>query len=150
MLSSKMCNLEISPWCDASQNAQCTIGSWTRATWRVSKSNVSSLRSIFVDWSPRIDDRLRYFANKGSVSSQFYNPDWMKHLKSLDNEHTSCLWAPTVLINFPQMQKSFPSVFSQRVCPVALRMHRKSVQNTCKAKKDDTRPTIKAKFGCFL
>ena len=41
---------------------------------------------LFVDLSPRTDDRLRYSTNTGSFLSKFYIPDWLKQSKILDDE----------------------------------------------------------------
>ena len=86
------------------------------------------LRHLLIDLSPRRDDRLRFCANTGSNSSKFHIPDQLKQSKNLVNEHTKCLYSPIVPINFPQMQKVFPSVLPKRLYPVSLRMHEKSAQ----------------------
>ena len=79
---------------------------------------------LLIDLSPRTDDRLRYFTNTGSIPTKFYNPDRLKQSKVLDEEHTKRFYCPSVPINFPQMQKSFPSVLPESVYPVSLRMHK--------------------------
>ena len=79
---------------------------------------------MLIDLSPR----LRYCTKSGSVPSKFYIPERLKHLGTLDDEHTKFLFSPRVPIIFPQMQKSFPSVLPKRVYPVSLRMHIKSAQ----------------------
>ena len=84
---------------------------------------------LLIDLSPQTDDRLRYCTNSGgSVQSKFYIPERLKHLKTLDDEHTKCLYSPSVPITFPQMQKPFSSVLSKRVYPVSMRMHSESTQ----------------------
>ena len=83
---------------------------------------------LLIDLSPRTDDRLRYCTNSGSVPSKFYNPERLKHLRTLDDEHTKSLYSPSVPIAFPQMQKSLSSVLPKRVYPVSMRMHSKSGQ----------------------
>ena len=65
---------------------------------------------LLIDLSPRTDDRLRYCTNSGSVPSKFYIPERLKHLRTLDNEHTKSLYSPSVPIAFPQIQKSLSSV----------------------------------------
>ena len=82
---------------------------------------------LMTDLSPR-DDQLRYCTNTGSIPSKFYIPDRMKQSKNWDDEHTKSLHSPSVTIIFPQLQKSFPSVFPRRIYPVSLRMHNKSAQ----------------------
>ena len=83
---------------------------------------------LLIDLSPRTDDRLRYCTNSGSVPSNTYIPERLKHLRTLDNEYTKSLYSPSVPIAFPQMQKSRSSVLSKGVCPVFMRMHSKPAQ----------------------
>ena len=83
---------------------------------------------LFIDLSPRADDRLRYCTNSGSVPSKLYLPERLKHLRTLDDEHTKFLYSPSVPIAFPQRQKSLSSVLPKRVYPVSMRMHSKSTQ----------------------
>ena len=83
---------------------------------------------LLIDLSPRTDDRLRYCTNSGSVPSKFYIPERLKHLRTLDDEHTKSLYSPSVPIAFPQMQKSLSSVLPKRVYPVSMRVHSKSTQ----------------------
>ena len=83
---------------------------------------------LLIDLSPRTDDRLRYCTNSGSVPSKFYIPERLKHLNSLDDEHTKSLYSLSVPIAFPQMQKSPSSVLPKRVHPLSMRMHSKSAQ----------------------
>ena len=83
---------------------------------------------LLIDLSPRTDDRLRYCTNSGCVPSKVYLPERLKHLRTLDDEHTNFLYSPSVPIAFPQMQKSLSSVLPKRVHPVSLRMQNKSAQ----------------------
>ena len=83
---------------------------------------------LLIDLSPRTEDRLRYCTNSGSVPSKFYIPERLKHLRTLDDEHTKSLYSPSVPIAFPQMQKPLSSVLPKRVYPVSMRMHSKSTQ----------------------
>ena len=83
---------------------------------------------LLIYLSPRTDDRLRYCTNSGSVPSKFYFPERLKHLRTLDDEHTKSLYSPSVPIAFPQMRKSLSSVLPKRVYPVSMRMHSKSTQ----------------------
>ena len=80
------------------------------------------LGHLLIDLSPRTDDRLRYCTNSGSVSSKIFIPERLKHLRTLDDEHTKSLYSPSVPIAFPQMQKSLSSVLPKRVYPVSMRM----------------------------
>ena len=83
---------------------------------------------LLIDLSPRTDDRLRYCTNSGSVSSKFYIPERLQHLRTLDDEHPKSLYTRSVPIAFPQMQKSLSSVLPKRVYPISMRMHSKSTQ----------------------
>ena len=78
--------------------------------------------------SPRTDDRLRYCTNTGSNPLNIYFPERLKHLNSLDDEHTKSLYPPSVPIVFPQVQNSIPWVLFERVYPVSVRMHNVSAQ----------------------
>ena len=78
--------------------------------------------------SPRTDDRLRYCTNSGSVPSNFYIPERLKHLRTFNDEHTKSLYSPSVPIAFRQMQKPLSSVLPKRVYPASMRMHSKSTQ----------------------
>ena len=81
-----------------------------------------------IDLSPRTGDRLRYCTNSGSVPSKFYLPERLKHLSTLDDEHTKSLYSPSVPIAFPQMQQPPSSVLLKRVYSVSMRMNSKSTQ----------------------
>ena len=65
---------------------------------------------LLIDLSPCTDYRLRYCTNSGSVPSKFYIPEGLRHVRTLDNEHTKILYSLSVPIAFPQMRKSFSSV----------------------------------------
>ena len=83
---------------------------------------------LLIDLSPRTDDRIRYCTNSGSVPSNFFIPERLKHLRTWDDEHTKTLYPPSVPIAFPRMQKSLSSVLPKRVYPFSMRMHSKSTQ----------------------
>ena len=97
---------------------------------------------LLIDLSPRTDDRLRYCTNTGSIASNFYSADRLKQSKHLDDEHTKSPYSPGVPIIFSQMQTSFPSVLSNRVYPVSLRMHIKTAQRKPAKHKKTTRGKI--------
>ena len=97
---------------------------------------------LLIDLLPRTDDRLRYCTNSGSVPSKFYIPDRLKHLRSLDDEHTKTLYSLSVPIAFPQMQKPLPLVLSKRVYPLFMRMHSKSTQRKLASHKKTSRGKI--------
>ena len=46
---------------------------------------------LLIGLSPRTDDRLHYCTNSGSVPSNFYIPERLKHLRTLDDERTKSL-----------------------------------------------------------
>ena len=83
---------------------------------------------LLIDLSPRTDDRLHYCTNSGSVPSNFYLPERLKHLRTLDDEHKKSLYSPSVPIAFPQMQMPLSSVLPKRGYPVSMRRHSKSAQ----------------------
>ena len=97
---------------------------------------------LLIDLSPRTDDRLRYCTNSGSVPSKIYLPERLKHLRTLDDEHTKSLYSPSVPIAFPQMQKPFSSVLPKRVYPVSVRMHGKSTQRKLASHKNTSRGKV--------
>ena len=97
---------------------------------------------LLIDLSPRTDDRLRYCTNRGSVPSKCYIPERLKHLRTLDDEHTKSLYSPSVPIAFTQMQKSLSSVLPKRVYPVSLRMHSKSTQRKLASHKKTSRGKV--------
>ena len=97
---------------------------------------------LLIDLSPRTDDRLRYCTNSGPVPSNFCIPERLKHLRTLDDEHTNSLYSPSVPIAFPQMQKSHSSVLPKRVYPVSMRMHSKSAQRKVASHKNTSRGKV--------
>ena len=97
---------------------------------------------LLIDLSARTDDRLRHCTNSGSVPSKFYIPERLKHLRTLDDEHTKSLYSPSVPIAFPQVQKSLSSVLPKRVYPVFMRMHSKSAQTKLAIHKKTSRGKI--------
>ena len=97
---------------------------------------------LLIDLSPRTDDRLRYCTNSGSVPSKFYIPERLKHLRTLDGEHTKSLYSPSVSIAFPQMQKPLSSVLSKRVYRFSMRMHSKSAKRKLASYKKTSRGNV--------
>ena len=97
---------------------------------------------LLIDLSPRTDDRLRCCTNSGSVPSKFYIPELLKHLRTLDDEHTKSLYSPNVPIAFAQMQKPLSSVLLKRVHPSSMRMHSKSAQRKLASHKKTSRGKI--------
>ena len=97
---------------------------------------------LFIDLSPPTDDRLRYCTNSGSVPSKSYIRERLKHLKTLDDEHTKYLYSPSVSIAFPQLQNSISSVLPKSVYPVSMRMHSKSTQGKLASHKKTSRGKV--------
>ena len=60
---------------------------------------------LLVDLSPRTHDRFCHCTKSGSVPSNFFIPERLKHLRTLDNEHAKSLHSPSVPIAFPERQK---------------------------------------------
>ena len=81
-------------------------------------------------------------ADSGSVPSKFYIPERLKHLTTLDDEHTKSLCSPSVSIAFPQMQKSLSSVLLKRVYPFSMRMRSKSTQRKLASHKKTSRGKV--------
>ena len=101
-----------------------------------------SFGHLLIDLSPRTGDRLRYCTNSGSVPSKFYLPERLKHLRTLDDEHTNSFYSPSVPIAFPQMQKPLSSVLHKRVYPVSMGMHSKSTQRKLASHKKTSRGKV--------
>ena len=97
---------------------------------------------LLIDLSPRTDDRLRYCTNSGSVPSKFYILERLKHLRTLDDEHTKSLYSPSVPIAFPQMQKPISSVLPKIAYPVSMRVHSKSTQRKLASYKKTSRGKV--------
>ena len=97
---------------------------------------------FLIDLSSRTDDKLGYCTNSGSVPSKFYIPKRLKHLRTLDDEHTKSLYSPSVPIAFPQMQKPLSSVLPKKVYPVSMRMHSKSTQRKLAGHKKTSRGKV--------
>ena len=97
---------------------------------------------LLIDLSPRTDERLRYCTNSGSVPSKFSNSERLKHLRTLNDEHTKILNSPRVPIAIPQMQKSPSSVLPRRVHPFSMQMHSKSTQKELAKHKKTSRGKV--------
>ena len=79
---------------------------------------------LLIDLSPRLDDRLRYCTNSKKISSKFYVPHNLKHLKNLDDEKTKYLYSPSIPTVFHGMQNSVSKNLSRRIYPISQRVHR--------------------------
>ena len=97
---------------------------------------------IDLDLSPRADDRLRYCTNSRSVPSKFSIPERLKHLRTLEDEHTKSLYSPSVPIAFPLMPKPLSSVLPKRVYPVSMRIHSKYAQRKLASHKKTSRGKV--------
>ena len=76
------------------------------------------------DLSPRTDDRLRYCTNSGNLSSKFYVPDNLKHLKHLDDGDTESIDSPSIPTLFPRTQNSVSKNLARRIYPISQQVHR--------------------------
>ena len=70
-------------------STQLGLGSYLVEWYRIAAS--VPFRHLLIDLSLQTDDRLRYCTNSGSVLSKFYIPERLKHLRTLDDEHTQSL-----------------------------------------------------------
>ena len=100
------------------------------------------LGHLLSDLPPRTDDRLKKCTNSGSVPSKSFIPERLKHLRTLDDEHTKSFYSPSVPIAFPQRQKPLSSVLPKRVYPVSMRMHSKSTQRKLASHKRTSRGKV--------
>ena len=82
-------------------NTQLRLGSELSDWYRVATS--VPFGHLLIDLSTRTDDRLRYCANSGSGPPKFHISERLKHLRTLDDEHTKSLYTPSVPIAFPQL-----------------------------------------------
>ena len=97
---------------------------------------------LLIDLSPWTDDRLRYCTNSRSARSKFHIPDPLKHLGTLDEEHTESLPSPSVPIAFPQRKNPLSSVWPKKVYPFCIRMQSKSSQRKLASHKKTSREKI--------
>ena len=94
---------------------------------------------LLIDLSPRTDDKLRYWTNSGKTTSKFYVPESLKHLTTLDDEHTKLLSSPRVLISFPQLQKTTSPIVSKSVYSASKRVHSKHTPRKLAKRKKTSR-----------
>ena len=97
---------------------------------------------LLIDLSPRTDDRLRYCTNSGNIPSKFYVPDNLKHLNSLDDDHTISLYSPSIPALFPRMQKSVSKNLSKKIYPISQRVHRQPAARKLVRNKKKTRSKV--------
>ena len=101
---------------------------------------------LLIDMSPRPDYWLRYCTNTGSIPSKVSVTERLKHLKSLDDEHTRSLHCQCFPTISSQMQKSFPQVLPNRIIQVCLRMYRKPYERKPARHKETSRDKISKQF----
>ena len=70
---------------------------------------------LLIGLSPRTDNRVRFCTNSGSTPSYFCIAQRLKHLSTLEDEHTEPFCPPSVPITSPQTQKLLSSVLPKRV-----------------------------------
>ena len=87
---------------------------------------------LLIDLSPRTDDRLRYCTNSGPVPSKFFIPERLNPLRTLNDEHTSSLYSPSVPIAFLQLQNHFlqscPKEFIRFSCECVVNLVKGNLQ----------------------
>ena len=105
---------------------------------------------LFIDLSRRASLRLRYSTDNGSVPSIFYISDRLKHLECSDEEHSKSFYTPSDPMFFRQIQKSIPSVLSERIHPLSLRLHSNLVKENPRNVERHHAQNFKDKFGCSL
>ena len=110
---------------DSPQHNKYLIGSHIRATWLVSRANVSSLREIMIDLSRRTNDPPRYCTNNGSNSSNLYRTEKLEKIKTLEDINKNRHWSPGAPILFLQKQKLFP-IMLKWGDPVSFGMYKNS------------------------
>ena len=123
------------------QNKHIVLFEPPRDVHQVGTLNVQSgLGSTLVDWypdaisvpfghllihlSPPTNDLIRYCTNSGNIPSMFYVPEYLKHMKHLDDEHTKTLYSPSILSFFAHMQSSNSENLFKRIYPISQRIHR--------------------------
>ena len=128
----------------------CAIETQIRTSLLVSKRSTCSLRS-FYDWFVATNRRFTTLLhNTGSSPSKFYIPDRLKHIKLLDEEHTTSLYSSSVLINFhicpnPFLQ-SWSKNFIRFLCQCILNFFKRNLQSI----KTHHVTKSKKKFDCLL
>ena len=104
---------------------------------------------FLIDLSQGTDDRLRYCTNTGSIPSKFYIPDRLRQLKILDDEHTKCLYSPSVPILFHNCNslclQSCPKEFIRFLCDCIINLLKGN-----RKEKNITWQYVKARFEYFL
>ena len=87
---------------------------------------------LLLDLSPRTDDTLRYCTNSGSVPSKFYVPERLKHLWTLDDEHTNLFYSPSVPIASHKWKSHFlqscPKEFIRFLCECIVNLLKGNLQ----------------------
>ena len=61
---------------------------------------------FLIDLLPRTDDRLRYCTNSAFVPSRLYDPERLKHLSTLNDEHTKISLLSKCSYRFPANEKA--------------------------------------------
>ena len=98
--------------------------------WCWSKINASVPCGHFLIFLlPRTDGRLCcYYTNTRSIHLKLCTPQWLKHLKCLNDEHTEILNSAVVPIALSQLPQAYNPYLSKRHHPVSLQKSRESAQ----------------------
>ena len=121
-------------------SVQLGLGS-TLADWYRDATSVP-FGHLLIHLSPRTEDCMRYCTNSGNIPSKFYVPEYLKHLKHLDDEHTKSLYFPSVPTLFPNMQNSVSKNLPKRFYPISQRMHRQPAARKLAGNKKKSRAKI--------
>ena len=97
---------------------------------------------LLIDLFPRTDDSLRFCTNSENISSKFYVPDNLKHLKQLDDEHTKSLYSPSIPTLVSRMQYSVSRNLSKRIYPFSQRVHGQPAARKLVRSKKKSRPKV--------
>ena len=87
---------------------------------------------LLSDLSPRTDDN-------GETPTKFYVPESLKHLTTLDDEHTKYLYSPRVPIIFQHLQKTSSPIVSKRIYSASKRRHSKHTPGKLAKRKKTSR-----------
>ena len=124
-------NLSVT-WCKSVRLVH--IGPRIRASWLIRDATTLHYGHLLIDLSLRTEHALRNCTNSGSIPSSSCISDGLKQSLLLDDEKTKSIHFPIIPINFPKMQKPFPSSF-----PVSLWLFSKSSQKKPAEYKKTTR-----------
>ena len=104
---------------------------------------------LLIDLSTRRDDRTHYCSNSGPIPSIFLF-ERLKCIKSLDDEHTTFLYSPSVPIFFPQVQKLISAAMSKDIYSVSFQKQSKFASKRPKKHRTKASSRVSKKGSPFL